>query len=115
METEVYVGNLDPTTTEKTLEAAFAAGGWNVRKVAILRDQRTERSRGFGFVRMGSEEEAEAAIAAMNGKEVDGRPLKVGTSKVSTGSRGGRGFGEEGGFRPGGKRKTGGAKARRRR
>ena len=73
----LYVGNLSYDTTEDSLRAAFSEGGRNVTDLHILIDRDTGRSRGFGFVELGTEEEAQAAIEAMDGRDVDGRPLKV--------------------------------------
>lgn len=72
----IYVGNLAYHTTEDTLREAFAAHG-AVRNVSVLMDRETGRSRGFGFVEMANDDEADAAIAALNGSELDGRALKV--------------------------------------
>ena len=77
MGTKLYVGNLNFTTTEDSLRAAFAEDGRVVHSVAILGNAGTGRSRGFGFVEMGSEEDAQAAIRAFDGVEFEGRPLKV--------------------------------------
>jgi RNA recognition motif-containing protein len=73
----LYVGNLSYDTTEDSLRAAFSEGGRNVTDLHILIDRDTGRSRGFGFVELGSDEEAQAAIEAMDGAELDGRSLKV--------------------------------------
>ena len=72
----IYVGNLSFQATEDELRTAFAAFG-QVTSVAIIKDQFTGKSRGFGFVEMANSTEAQAAIQALNGKEMDGRPLKV--------------------------------------
>lgn len=115
----VYVGNLGSSTTEETLQAAFAAKGGSVKNVVILRNPQTGRSRGFAFVELGSEDEAAAAIQAMNGVEIEGRPLKVDQARERT-TRGrsfGRGFGGDSGFggRPsGGPRRSGGGGGSRR-
>ena len=77
MTTKLYVGNLNYTTTEDGLRTAFAADGRTVREVAIPNDRDTGRPRGFAFVEMGSEGDAKAAIAALDGKDLDGRSLKV--------------------------------------
>jgi cold-inducible RNA-binding protein len=77
MGTKLYVGNLSYESTEASLRSAFGADGRQVREVAVVMDRETGRPRGFGFVQMGSEADAKAAIAALDGKMVDGRALKV--------------------------------------
>jgi RNA recognition motif-containing protein len=72
----IYCGNLNWETTEANLQAAFEEFG-EVSSATIIKDRYTGQSRGFGFVEMPNEDEAQAAIAGMNGKELDGRPLKV--------------------------------------
>ena len=81
MTSKLYVGNLNYTTTEDGLRTAFAADGRTVREVAIPNDRDTGRPRGFAFVEMGSEDDAKAAIAALDGKDLDGRPLRVNEAK----------------------------------
>ena len=77
MGTKLYVGNLSYESTEASLRNAFGAEGRQVREVAVVMDRDTGRPRGFAFVQMGSEADAKAAIAALDGKMVDGRALKV--------------------------------------
>jgi RNA recognition motif-containing protein len=72
----IYVGNLAFNATEDDLRAAFEPFG-QVEKVAVVKDRDTGRSRGFGFVEMGNKEEGLKAIEALNGADVQGRPLKV--------------------------------------
>ncbi len=72
----IYVGNLSYSLSESELRDAFAAYG-EVSSVKVLMDRETDRSRGFGFVEMPNQDEAEAAVAEINGKEVGGRPLRV--------------------------------------
>lgn len=72
----IYVGNLSYTMSEGELRDAFAAYG-EVSSVKILMDRETGRSRGFGFVEMPNQQEAEAAVAQLNGKDVGGRALRV--------------------------------------
>ena len=76
----IYVGNLNWQTTETGLQAAFEEYG-EVSSVTIIKDRYTGQSRGFGFVEMPNDTEGQAAIAGMNGKDVDGRPLKVDQAK----------------------------------
>ncbi len=76
MAKKLYVGNLSYNTSEDSLRGLFASHG-NVESVKIITDRDTGYSKGFGFVEMGSDEEAQAAIAATNGFELDGRKLKV--------------------------------------
>jgi RNA recognition motif-containing protein len=72
----IYVGNLSYSLSESELRDAFAAYG-EVSSVRVLMDRETGRSRGFGFVEMPNQNEAETAVAEINGKEVGGRPLRV--------------------------------------
>ncbi len=76
MNKKLYIGNMNYDTTEETLRELFAAHG-EVTLVNVITDRYTGLSRGFAFVEMGSEEEAKAALAALDGKEVDGRQIKV--------------------------------------
>ncbi|MEW5721693.1 MAG: RNA-binding protein [Thermodesulfobacteriota bacterium] len=95
--TNLYVGNLSFTTTESALEAMFSEFG-RVESAKIIMDRYSGQSRGFGFVEMASRGEAEQAIAALNGKELDSRRLKVNEAKPRNndnrggGSRGGGGW-----------------------
>ncbi len=72
----IYVGNLSYSLSESELRDAFAAYG-EVSSVKVLMDRETGRSRGFGFVEMPNQNEAETAVAEVNGKEVGGRALRV--------------------------------------
>ena len=72
----IYVGNLSYDMTDAKLQETFSAHG-SVDQAKVIVDRVTGRSRGFGFVEMGSEDEGRAAIEAMNGTEVDGRTLVV--------------------------------------
>lgn len=76
MSNSLYVGGLSYTTTEDALKEAFEQAG-TVNSAKIVLDRDTGRSKGFGFVEMGSAEEAQAAIEMWNGKELDGRTIKV--------------------------------------
>jgi len=121
MSIHVYVGNLGAATTEDKLREAFAAARCPVKSVVILRSPQNDRSRGFGFVELGSEEEALAATHAMNGVEIEGRPLKVGPARerAPTRSQGStfQSYSGLGGRSPGGPRRPGGgggAKRKRR-
>lgn len=80
MATKLYVGNLSFNTTEATIHDLFKASG-NVVSCNLIVDKATGKSKGFGFVEMGSEAEAAKAITDCNGKEVDGRVLKVNEAK----------------------------------
>lgn len=93
----IYVGNLSYSSTEDGIRALFEAHG-EVASVKLITDRDTGRPRGFGFVEMSNDEEARAAIAAVDGKELDGRALKVNEAKPRTDRRGGGGGG--GGGRP---------------
>ncbi len=96
---KLYVGNLAYGVTDSALEQLFAAHG-TVQSAQVIMDRDTGRSKGFGFVEMGSDSEAQAAIAAMNGKDVDGRALTVNEARPKT-EGGGRGGGAGGGSRGG--------------
>ena len=106
MGTRIYVGNLDYGVGDSDLEKMFAPHG-TVQSAQVVMDRDTGRSKGFGFVEMGSDEEAQAAIAALNGKEIEGRTITVNEARPREGgSRGGGGGG--GGFGGGGRRGGGG-------
>lgn len=76
MDNKLFVGNLAFATTEETLRELFAAAG-TVDSVALIKDRDSGRSRGFAFVEMSSAEEAQKAIEQFNGRELDGREIKV--------------------------------------
>jgi cold-inducible RNA-binding protein len=99
--TRLYVGNLSWTTTDESLRMAFSEGGRTVKDVHIMTDRETGRSRGFGFVEMGSKEDADAAIAALDGAELDGRNIKVNEARERA-PRPAGGGGGGGGYRSGG-------------
>jgi RNA recognition motif-containing protein len=73
---DIYVGNLSYNSTDNSLRDAFAAFG-AVESANIIQDRETGRSKGFGFVKMTNNDEANAAIEALNGAEIDGRAVKV--------------------------------------
>lgn len=73
---DIYVGNLSYNSTDNSLRDAFAAFG-TVESANIIQDRETGRSKGFGFVKMTNNDEANAAIEALNGAEIDGRAVKV--------------------------------------
>jgi RNA recognition motif-containing protein len=77
---KLYVGNLSWNTTDSSLEGAFAQAG-AVVSAKIIVDRETNKSKGFGFVEMNSSEEAQKAIEMFNGKELDGRTIKVSEAK----------------------------------
>ena len=91
MGTKLYVGNLPFSTTDSSLEELFGQAG-TVTSAKVIIDRDTGRSKGFGFVEMSSDAEAKAAIAALDGKEIDGRNLKVNEAKPRE-DRGGNGGG----------------------
>src|SRR5438093_3117757 len=98
---KLYVGNLTYEVTNSELEKLFAAHG-TVESAQVIMDRDTGRSKGFGFVEMKTEQEAQAAIAAMNGKDVEGRALTVNEARPRTeGGGGGRDRGGHGGGRGG--------------
>lgn len=80
MTTKLYVGGIPYTSTEATLGEAFSKAG-NVVSSAIIIDRMTGRSKGFGFVEMSSEEEAQKAIEMFNGKDFEGRTLTVNVAR----------------------------------
>ena len=104
----LYVGNLNYDTSADTLRSAFEEGGRTVTDVFIMTDRETGRPRGFGFVEMGSDDEAQAAIEAMHGADVDGRTLTVNEARERQGGGGGGGRGGGGGYGGGGGRGGGG-------
>jgi RNA recognition motif-containing protein len=105
METKLFVGNLSFNTTENDLQDAFAAHG-TVMEANLMMDRATGRPRGFAFVTMGSPEEAQKAIDAMNGATLDGRNLTVNEARPKAEGGGG-------GFRGGRDRGAGSGRGRR--
>ena len=95
---KLYVGNLGYNATDADLQQLFGAHG-TVESAQVINDRDTGRSKGFGFVEMASNAEAEAAIAALNGAQHDGRALKVNEAKPKVSSGGGSGGGYGGGRR----------------
>jgi RNA recognition motif-containing protein len=93
---KLYVGNLAYGITDSDLEQMFAPHG-TVQSAQVIMDRDTGRSKGFGFVEMGSDQEAQTAIQALNGKEVDGRSLTVNEARPKEGGGGGGGRGGYGG------------------
>ena len=83
MSNRIYVGNLDPKTTEETLRATFGAGGREVTKVSIVQKTKgnKSKSRGFGFVEFGNADQAGSAIESLDGTNVDGREIRVSEAK----------------------------------
>jgi cold-inducible RNA-binding protein len=92
----LYVGNLSYNTTELSLRDAFGTVG-NVAETKIVMDRDTGRPRGFAFVEMSSDEEAQQAIQQLNGREIDGRAVKVNEAQERSGGGGGGGGGRGGG------------------
>ena len=90
MSNKLFVGNLSFNTTENDLNDAFAAHG-TVTETNLMMDRMTNRPRGFGFVTMGSAEEAQKAIDGLNGKDMDGRALTVNIAKPREERSGGGG------------------------
>jgi RNA recognition motif-containing protein len=108
--TKLFVGNLSFNTTTEELEELFSQAG-TVASVNVITDKFTGRSRGFGFVEMGSNQEAQTAIERFNGHELQGRALTVNEAKPQGDrSGGGRSFG---GREGGGWNKSGGGRERR--
>ncbi len=105
---KLFVGSLAWSTTDDSLRDFFATVG-NVVTANVVKDRETGRSRGFGFVEMSTEEEAQRAVQELNGKELDGRAISVNEAKPQEprDNRGGGGFNRGGGFdrdRRGGRR-----------
>lgn len=102
MATKLFVGNLSFNTTEGDILELFKAAG-NVTSCALILDKMTNKSRGFAFVEMASQEDATKAIAELNGKELDGRALNVSEARPREerprGGGGGGGYGGGGGGR----------------
>lgn len=96
MAKKLYVGNLSYGTNDDSLRSLFEQHG-AVRSAQVVMDRDTGRSRGFGFVEMENDQEAESAINALNGQEVDGRRLTVNEAKPREGGGGGGGRGGYGG------------------
>ncbi len=98
MAKKLYAGNLSYGTTDSDLRAMFEEFG-SVESAQVIVDRETGRSKGFGFVEMGRDQEAQAAIQGLNGKEIDGRALTVNEARPRE-DRGGRsgGGGGRGGY-----------------
>jgi RNA recognition motif-containing protein len=112
---KLYVGNLSFSVTNDGLAQLFAAHG-KVESAEVIIDRMTGRAKGFGFVEMGNDQEAQAAIAALNGQEVEGRALVVNEARPKEPRVGGGGFGgggDRGGFGGGGGGGRGGDRDRR--
>jgi RNA recognition motif-containing protein len=105
MEVKLYVGNLSYQTTEDDLRTLFAKAG-QVASVAVIKDRDTGNSKGFAFVEMTTQAEAQKAVTMLNGFSLEDRELKVNLAKPREersgggfGNRGGSGFGNRGGSR----------------
>jgi RNA recognition motif-containing protein len=98
---KLYVGNPAFSVTSSDLERIFSAHG-TVQSAQVITDRETGRSKGFGFVEMGSSEEAQAAISALNGTQNEGRTLTVNEAKPKESTGGGRSGGGRGGYGGGG-------------
>ena len=101
----IYVGNLSYEVTEEDLQNAFEGFG-QIESVKIIKDNYSGRSKGFGFVEMPNNADAQSAINALNDKELKGRTIKVNTARPRTENRSGRG--RFGGGRRGGRQGGGG-------
>ena len=105
MGTRLYVGNLPFSANEDTVRQLFEQNDRTVTEVKLITDRDTGRPRGFGFVEMANNEDAQGAISELNGHTLDGRPLTVNEARERTsgggGGRGGGGGGGGGGFRGG--------------
>jgi cold-inducible RNA-binding protein len=101
MSMKLYVGNLTYEVNDAGLEQMFAAHG-SVKSAQVIMDRDTGRSKGFGFVEMTNDNEARAAIAALNGQQVEGRSLTVNEARPKENRGGGGGYGGGGGRSGGG-------------
>jgi RNA recognition motif-containing protein len=100
MGTRLYVGNLPFTADEQQIRDLFSENGRTVSEVKLVTDRETGRPRGFGFVEMGSSEEADSAIRALHGHSMGGRPLTVNEAKERSSGGDGGGYGRgQGGYR----------------
>lgn len=106
---KLYVGNLSYSVTSSDLEQLFGQHG-TVASAQVINDRDTGRSKGFGFVEMNSDEEAQAAIAALNGQQHDGRTLTVNEARPKEERGGGGGGGGYGGGGGGGRGGFGGGR-----
>ncbi|MHB1319155.1 MAG: RNA recognition motif domain-containing protein [Anaerolineae bacterium] len=99
MSNKLFVGNLNYRTTDETLFEAFSAIG-NVESATVITDRETGRSRGFGFVEMATEADAQAAIQQLDNTDVDGRTIRVAEANPRPDTRGGGGDrgGDRGGY-----------------
>ena len=89
---KLFVGNLTYSMTEDGVRTIFEEGGWTPLSVRIITDRETGRSRGFCFVELESGDDAAAAMQALDGAELDGRPIKVNEAQERSGGGGGRRF-----------------------
>ena len=101
MGTRLYVGNLSYNVTEPELKDVFGENGRNVKEVKVVLDRDTGRPRGFAFVEMTTDAEAAQAIEALNGREIQGRPINVSEARERAPRSGGGGGGGFGGGRGG--------------
>ena len=102
MGTRLYVGNLPFSADEDQVRDLFSQNGRNVVEVKLVTDRDTGRPRGFGFVEMGSSDDADGAIRDLNGRDFGGRPLTVNEARERSAGGGGGGFGGGGGGGRGG-------------
>src|SRR2546421_11348911 len=102
MGTRLYVGNLSYNVTEGELRDVFAEGGRNVVEVKVVLDRDTGRPRGFAFVEMGSDDEANQVIQTLSGRQIQGRPISVSEARARAPRAGGAGGGYGGGHPAGG-------------
>lgn len=93
MGSRVYIGNLSFDTTEDSLRAALSEDGRSVKEVTVMMDRETGRPRGFAFAEMANDADAQSAISALDGTDLDGRALKVSEAKERAPRGGGGGGG----------------------
>jgi RNA recognition motif-containing protein len=97
MSRKLYVGNLPYSATETSLREAFAASG-TVDSVTLITDRDSGQSKGFGFVEMSSDQEAQSAIQTLNGTSLDGRPIRVSEAKPKASGGGSNRRDDSGGY-----------------
>ena len=111
MAKKLYFGGLSYSTTDDSLKASCSAFG-TVTSAKVIMDRETGRSRGFGFVEMSNDDEADAVVKGLDGKEVDGRAVRVSEARPQENGGGGGGGGGRGGGYGGGRRDFGGGGGR---
>jgi RNA recognition motif-containing protein len=102
---KIFIGNCNFNLDEEGLKSFIESNGVDVESVQVIRDRETNRSRGFGFAELAESQDLDQAVEALNGKELDGRPLTVNEARKPAPRTGGGGGGGNFGNRGGGKRR----------